>query len=405
MTYPIQFHLHPLVDPRHALAIVFPNHQNWTLSVILLKAPVTLLFSLLLISQVGSSQTPSTPAWHDLSPHHSKTISVDRDINLEVLDWGGTGRPLIFLAGLGNTAHIWDDFAPIFTSKYHVYAITRRGFGKSTHTGSGYSPERLGDDILAVMTQLHIERPVLIGHSIAGEELSSIGTRFPERVSALVYLDAAYAYAFYDAAGDYKASLKDLQKKIDDLAKKPDDPAQMRQVKAALPQFEDNLNRKLNSAENPLRPAYGPPDPADKASFAAMKKRMTTAIGGVPPEAELHESFLENPDGSLGALNAAPDAGSAVSKNFEHFTAPIQLPILAIIGYPQNKGVNFRRDTPQNIAAAAAADANQARQIDAFEKGQPTAHVVRIANANHYIFISNGTQVLSETNQFLDSLP
>ncbi|PMX83433.1 hypothetical protein C1X43_34645, partial [Pseudomonas sp. GW460-C3] len=83
-------------------------------------------------------------------------------------------------------------------------------------------------------------------------------------------------------------------------------------------------------------------------------------------------------------LNAAPDAGSAVSKNFEHFTAPIQLPILAIIGYPQNKGVNFRRDTPQNIAAAAAADANQARQIDAFEKGQPTAHVVRIANANHY---------------------
>ena len=85
------------------------------------------------------------------------------------------------------------------------------------------------------MDQLKIEKPVLIGHSIAGEELSSIGTRHPERVSALIYLDAAYTYAFYDAAGDYEASLKDLQLKIDALAKAPEDTMLMNQLKAALP--------------------------------------------------------------------------------------------------------------------------------------------------------------------------
>jgi hypothetical protein len=74
------------------------------------------------------------------------------------------------------------------------------------------------------------------------------------------------------------------------------------------------------------------------------------------------------------------------------------------MGYPQNKGPGFRADTPKNIAAAAAADANQARQIDAFERGQPTAHVIRIANANHYIFISNEIQVLNEMNGFLDTV-
>ena len=83
---------------------------------------------------------------------------------------------------------------------------------------------------------------------------------------------------------------------------------------------------------------------------------------------------------------------------------PIHLPILAIMGYPQNKGPNFHSDTPKNIAAAAAADANQARQIDAFERGQPTARVIRIPNANHYIFISNESQVLVEMNKFLDAL-
>ncbi len=34
-----------------------------------------------------------------------------------------------------------------------------------------------------------------MGHSLAGEELSSIGSRKPERVAGLVYLDAGYRYA------------------------------------------------------------------------------------------------------------------------------------------------------------------------------------------------------------------
>jgi hypothetical protein len=77
------------------------------------------------------------------------------------------------------------------------------------------------------------------------------------------------------------------------------------------------------------------------------------------------------------------------------------VPILAIMGYPQNKGPNFHAETPGNIAAATAADANRARQIEAFERGQPAAHVVRIADANHYIFISNETQVLGGDGQIL----
>jgi non-heme chloroperoxidase len=364
-----------------------------------------LLASTLLCRQMSLAQTAPSAAWHDPSPHHSEMIAVDHGVELEVLDWGGTGRPLVFLSGLGNTAHIWDNFAPRFTGNHHVYAITRRGFGRSTHAGAGYAAERLSDDILAVMAQLKIEKPVLVGHSIAGEELSSIGTRHPELVSALIYLDAAYPYAFYDAAGDYQASLADLQQKIDALAKTPEDPALMDRVKAELPQFEENLNRKANSVENPLPRPYAPAGEADKANFAAMTKRLSIGVGGVPPEAEPHESFLANPDGSVGAPNAASEAGSSILKGGEHYTTPIHLPILAIMGYPQNKGPNFHADTPKNIAAAAAADANQARQIDAFERGQPTARVVRIANANHYIFISNEAQVVTEMNKFLAGLP
>jgi pimeloyl-ACP methyl ester carboxylesterase len=56
----------------------------------------------------------------------------------------------------------------------------------------------MGDDVLAVIDALKLDRPLVAGHSLGGEELSSIGTRHPEKVSGLIYLDAAYAYAFYD---------------------------------------------------------------------------------------------------------------------------------------------------------------------------------------------------------------
>jgi pimeloyl-ACP methyl ester carboxylesterase len=104
-------------------------------------------------------------------------VTVDRDVRLEVLDWGGTGQPMVFLAGLGNDAHVFDRFAPQFTAEYHVYGIRRRGFGasrKPAPTDGNYAADRLGDDLLPVMNSLRLERPELVGHSLAGEELSSI---------------------------------------------------------------------------------------------------------------------------------------------------------------------------------------------------------------------------------------
>ena len=51
-------------------------------------------------------------AWADPSPHHASFIPVEKNVSPEILDWGGTGRPLVLLAGLGNTAHVSDRFAP-----------------------------------------------------------------------------------------------------------------------------------------------------------------------------------------------------------------------------------------------------------------------------------------------------
>jgi hypothetical protein len=80
----------------------------------------------------------SVAAWKDLSPHTTLFVTADKGVHLEVLDWGGSGRPIILLAGGGNTAHIFDDLVPKLTTHCHVYGITRRGFGASGYSATDH---------------------------------------------------------------------------------------------------------------------------------------------------------------------------------------------------------------------------------------------------------------------------
>jgi hypothetical protein len=64
--------------------------------------------------------------WKDPSSHSVRFAAVDHGVRLEILDWGGSGPPLVLLAGLGNTAHVFDRFAPKLTASNHVYGITPR---------------------------------------------------------------------------------------------------------------------------------------------------------------------------------------------------------------------------------------------------------------------------------------
>ncbi|MBL7698774.1 MAG: alpha/beta hydrolase [Chitinophagaceae bacterium] len=138
-------------------------------------------------SQVKTPQNIPSPVIH--------FVPVEKNVQLEVIDWGGAGQSIVLLAGGGNTAHVFDDFAPKLARYFHVYGITRRGFGASQ-----FSPvddkSRLAKDILVVLDSMNIHNPVLAGHSIAGVELSEIARVSQNGVSGLVYLEAGYPYAF-----------------------------------------------------------------------------------------------------------------------------------------------------------------------------------------------------------------
>ena len=76
--------------------------------------------------------------WKDPSPHKTTLVTVEDGVQLEVLDWGGSGPALVLLAGLGATAHHYDDFAPALTAR-----LPRGGCDTARPSGIVSGPRRL----------------------------------------------------------------------------------------------------------------------------------------------------------------------------------------------------------------------------------------------------------------------
>jgi non-heme chloroperoxidase len=311
-------------------------------------------------------------AWQrEPTPHAIQFVNVEKDVKLEVLDWGGTGRPVVLLTGLGDNAHRFDKFALKLTGTYHVYGITRRGFGASSApepNETNYSADRLGDDMLAVIDALKINKPVLVGHSIGGEELSSVGSRHPEKVAGLIYLDAGYAYAYCDCGREV------LNK---DLAE---------------------LKIKLRQ----LQPGKGPQD-----SPALIKELLDIILPGFEKDLRARQQKLGSTPTAApvpSASTSMPPAVRAIMDSPGKYT-DIRVPILAIYADPHDPPPSVGKDPAARAAFEANDVASMESLIKAFEGGLPTARVVRLPHANHYVFLSNEADVLREMNAFLATLP
>jgi non-heme chloroperoxidase len=304
--------------------------------------------------------TAKTAQTVDPSPHKVKFVPVAPGVKLEVLDWGGNGPPLVFLAGLGFTAHCFDEFALKFTAHHHVYAITRRGYGVSSWpepTDANYDSDRLADDVLAVLDALHIERPVLAGHSIAGQELSSIGTRHPERVAGLVYLDAAYGYAFYDPT-----NLLAVNNVVEDIVRRD-----LRELHGAPPSHARALIAEIRAT----MPLVDKELAAKNGQLAADKDPPAAAP---VPRAQVADAIVSN----------------------AHPYSRIEAPMLLLPAYPTKCAPNC--ETPFNKMVFAAIQ----QQVAFLAAQYPDARIAKLPYADHFVWRSNPDEVEREMNAFMD---
>jgi pimeloyl-ACP methyl ester carboxylesterase len=332
--------------------------------------PIAICLAMFCVPLLASAQ------WKDPSPHEVRFVTVDTDVRIEVLDWGGTGRSIVLLAGSGLTAHVYDDLAPKLRDCCHVYGITRRGYGSSSRPSNGYDNQRLADDIFRVLEALKIGAPVLVGHSMAGGEITTLANQHPDRLSGLVYLDAL---------GDPR-----------DLP--PTDPGWVA------------LRQKLPPPTPPAKPCT-----EDRTSFAAFRGYLQCRDGFALPESELRNGFSTNPDGSVGRYKTPRTIHEAIGNGeVRRDYSGIRVPVLALYEFPRTSLSELRPDDPQPrndeerqtvLAFGAATRAFMDRWAANLKRSVPDARLVNVPEGGHYLFITREADVLREIHAFVAGLP
>jgi pimeloyl-ACP methyl ester carboxylesterase len=308
-------------------------------------------------------------SWSDKSPHQVSSVAVGNGVRIQVLDWRGgeiKDAPTLFLIhGLGATAHAWDDFAPQLAEHYNVVAMTRRGIGESSKPDQGYDIATLSGDVLAVIEALGLESPILVGHSLGGEELSYIGAHHPDKVSALIYADAAYDRT---QSGDRR----------------------YQQLSMSLPDAP------------PIRPG-------ESTSYAAMANysRRIGRSGIVIPEGEILATY----DLSTGGRTFNELYLDAIMIGLQ---APryseIPLPALGLFAVPGSAEslmeAWYDQEDPEVQAVVQELYErelqNKTAQIERFDNDMPNSTAIVLPDANHWIFASHEAESLAAIREFVD---
>jgi 3-oxoadipate enol-lactonase len=119
---------------------------------------------------------------------YNQTIAVN-ELTVSYDEAGSGTVPVIFLHGFPFDKTMWRQQLESLKQTNRLIAYDIRGFGKTRDEDSMLSIDLFGDDLIAFMNALGIEKATLCGLSMGGYIALNVVKRFPERVAALILCD------------------------------------------------------------------------------------------------------------------------------------------------------------------------------------------------------------------------
>lgn len=110
-------------------------------------------------------------------------------VNIQLAVWEGKGKSILCIHGLTANWRFWDCLANAVAPHHRVIAMDLRGRGLSDKPPTGYSIEHHCKDILALMNDQGLKRPVLMGHSLGAFISLVFAAQYPQRVDRLILVD------------------------------------------------------------------------------------------------------------------------------------------------------------------------------------------------------------------------
>jgi pimeloyl-ACP methyl ester carboxylesterase len=273
---------------------------------------------------------------------------VDVGLQLVVREWGEGDRPLVYWPGLTPfcALHL-NEAGPAWADDYRlrVISISPPGVETPAMAPEDYRLSRLAELVVKLLDALELEDAAYVGYSWGASVGCHLGARSPERLSALVLLDAGYQ--------DVPADGRSLEERIKE--------ARTMQAGFRFPDREAFLSAAREGTSN-WRPAL------EERALAGMRA-----------------------DGSELVVAAAPEAAAAALHGVIAEPPTEQLPAVGRTGLPVLLVTSGER------AGDDEGDAAVAR----FREEVPQAEVVHIPDSGHDLLADAPEQTIRAVGEFL----
>lgn len=138
--------------------------------------------ALLMAAAAASTLHAATPAPSALHATTVGTLSVERH--------GTAGRPVILIPGLAGGPWVWTDTIADLEKSHVVYAVTLAGFnGTTAPSADGNWMDRADASLAEFIQKNHLDRPILVGHSLGGTLALRFAGRHPDLTGGVVAVD------------------------------------------------------------------------------------------------------------------------------------------------------------------------------------------------------------------------
>ncbi len=128
---------------------------------------------------------------HSADVRYRSNNVILRHQRFHYLEWGEPDAPpVLLLHGSNQSAHSFDLVSLHLADRFRVFALDQRGHGDSEWAkDSDYSSSAMGLDAAAFIDAMDLERLIVVGHSMGGQNAMRLALSHPERVERLVLVD------------------------------------------------------------------------------------------------------------------------------------------------------------------------------------------------------------------------
>jgi pimeloyl-ACP methyl ester carboxylesterase len=271
---------------------------------------------------------------------------------LSVQRYGDHGRPLILIPGLGSGAWVWDSTVAHLRQDHIVYTVTLAGFdGVPPPAQKTGLMDQADASLLQLIRDHHIDKPVLVGHSLGGTLAIRFASEHAGLLSGVVAVDGLPIFPGAERL----------------------DPAQ----------------RKAMAARMGARMAQVTP-----AQFKAQQVGYMRTMGVLDPaDADRYGALQARSDPAATAEYMAEDMAADGRPGLKN----INIPLLEISPY---NAPDF-----EQAAAASGRPASTEPQKTAYYRqllsGAPQVKVVSIAPSRHFVMLDQPQRFLETLDSFL----